>query len=391
MKRLFPLLFVSMVSLAACGGGGASEPPITSVDPATSKLEFAVGVATIAYNGGASVALGLNTVETLRQADGLSGVLYNVPKITGPANFSIGISTETGNAVLSAGSDAGTNHISWSTLNQTQWAGQPRGLKGATTGVFGYGLCACNSDAGPTNGVPSLYQAFNLPVYGGSELNFYGGPPAFPREDQSVIALGFEGYSLGFTDFAVAPAVGSYRLNVGVPPAFTGPGNPTPSPNPDATPTPPPGMITSTAVLSSLHALPPFATPQFVADSHGGGTATVRVPAGATEAMVVVRAVGGSGTGSCTASHIADQFYTLVAHGAGTKKLNLPDELGVAPSGTATPSICPNQSYFVYAAGFNYPAYESAYPMNLSEAPPISGGNGQADVTTSDALQGTYP
>ena len=137
-SRFLPLV-------AACGDGGASEPPVTSVDPARrSKLQFAVGIATIAYNGGQSVAYGLNTVETLRQSDGLSAALYNVPKIIGPTNFDDLISTETGNTVLSAGSDFGTNHITWATLNQPLWTGPPRGLKAATTGVFGYGLCPCN-------------------------------------------------------------------------------------------------------------------------------------------------------------------------------------------------------------------------------------------------------
>jgi hypothetical protein len=391
MNRLALIALAALPLLTACGGGGASEPPVTSVDPATSKLQFAVGIATIAYDGGASTAIGLNTVATLRQSDGLSGVLYNVPTITGPSNFSVGISTETGNPVLSAGSDAGTNHISWSTLNQTQWAGQPRGLKGATTGVFGYGFCPCNSDAGAANGTPSLYQAFNLPVYGGSELLFYGGPPAFPPAGESVTALGFVGYSLGFTDFAVTPVLGSYRLNVAVPPSFTGPGNPTPSPQPGNSPTPPPGTITSTAVLASLHALPAFATPQFAADGKGGGIVKLRVPAGVKESIVIVRAIGGSGTGSCVLSHAADQYYTLLAHHAGPQTLTLPDTLGVASSGTPTASICPNQSFLVYAAGFNYPAFESAYPQNLLEKPAIAGSNGQADVTTSDALQGTYP
>jgi hypothetical protein len=391
MKRLALFAFALLPLAAACGGGGASEPPVTSVDPATSRLQFAIGIATISYNGGTSTAVGLNTVETLRQADGLSGALYDVPKITGPSNFAVSISTETGNAVLGAGSDTGTNHISWATLNQTLWAGQPRGLKAATTGVFGYGFCPCNSDAGPSNGTPSLYQAFNLPVYGSSELLYYGGPPAFPRVDESVTALGFVGYSLGFTDFAVAPALGSYRLNVGVPPAFTGPGNPTPSPQPDATPTPPPGMISSTTVLASLHALPPFPTPQFAPDGKGGGTIRVHVPAGVRETMAIVRAVGGSGSGSCVLSHESDQYYTLVAHHGGAQTLQLDDKLGESASGTATPSICPKQSFQVYAAGFNYPAYESAYPQSLTVTPQISGSNGQADVTTSDALQASYP
>src|ERR1700677_3128900 len=41
-----------IAALSACGTGGASEPPQTSYDPAaTSKVQFAVGVATLSYGG----------------------------------------------------------------------------------------------------------------------------------------------------------------------------------------------------------------------------------------------------------------------------------------------------------------------------------------------------
>ena len=42
------------------------------------------------------MAYGLNEVETLRQSDGLSGALYNVPMIIGPSKFDVLYSTETG-------------------------------------------------------------------------------------------------------------------------------------------------------------------------------------------------------------------------------------------------------------------------------------------------------
>jgi hypothetical protein len=35
--------------------------------------------------------------------------------------------------------------------------------------------------------------------------------------------------------------------------------------------------------------------------------------------------------------------------------------------------------------------YESSYPKNLAQLPVIRGSNGQADVTTSDVLSGSYP
>lgn len=384
---------MALPAIAACGNGGASEPPVTSLDPAaTSKLQFAVGVATIAYKGGASVAYGLNTVLTLRQSNGLSGTLYNVPQILGPTNFNVLTSTETGSDVQSAGSDFGTNHVTWSTLNQQQWTGGTRGLKPSSTGAFGYGFCPCNSDSGPVNGTSPVYQAFNLPIYGSNNEVFYGGPPAFPAADPAVVALGWEGYSLGFTDFAVQPVVGVYHLYAAVPPAYTTPQNPTPSPNPGGSPTPPPGVLAASAQLSDLTPLPPFPTPAFRPDGKGGGTVTVRVPSGATEALVVVKALRDSGTGDCLIAHTLDAYYTLVAERAGPARLALPDDIGPqTSSGQPSASICPGGSYQIYAAGTDYPAYEAAYPKNLTQLPRIRGANGRADVTTSDVLNGSYP
>jgi hypothetical protein len=381
--------------LTACGNGASSEPPQTSVDPAaSSKLQFSVGVATISFNGGQSVAYGLNTVLTLRQSNGLSGTLYNIPQILGPSNFNVLTSTVTGNEVQSAGADLGTNHITWGTLNQTLWTGPPQGQKAATTGAFGYGFCPCNSDAGPQNGTQPLYQAFNLPVYGtgSNSEHFYGGPPSFPSFDPSLEALGFVGYSLGFTDFAVTPVIGTYRLYAAVPPAYTTPQNPVPTPGPDGTPTPGPGVLAAAAQITHVTPLPAFKTPSFSADGAGGGTVKVTVPTGATEAVVILRAVANSGTGVCLQAHTFDAYYTLVAKHAGTHTLTLPDTIGPkTQSNQPSATICPNGSYQVYAAGANYPLYEASYPTNLSQLPVIRGNDGQADISTSDMLQGTYP
>ncbi|MGA8574975.1 MAG: hypothetical protein WB609_04710 [Candidatus Cybelea sp.] len=386
---------IAALAIVGCGGGGASEPTVTSSDPAaTSKLQFAVGVATMSFNKGTSVAYGLNVVETLRQHDGLSGTLYNVPMIIGPSSFYVRTSTETGNDVQSAGSDFGTNHITWGTLNQSQWVPPAAGgLKRSTTGAFGYGLCACNSDSGPGNGTTPLFVAYNLPVYGNNEEFWYGGPPAYPAAGPQLIALGWFGYSLGFTDFAVTPVIGKYNLYAAVPPAYDTPQNPTPSPGPDGTPTPPPGILASGAQITNLTPLPQFPTPQFKPDRKGGGTVVVNVPAGASEALVVVRALGGSGSTSCVqSSHQNDAFYTVVAHHSGPQQLALPDEIGpLTQSGQKSVTICPQQTYQIYAAGVDYPAYEASYPNNLSQLPLIKGPNGQADVTTSDLLTAAYP
>lgn len=378
-----------VVLLAGCGNGGASEPLQTSVDPAaTSKLQFAVGVATVP--GGTNGVLGLNVVETLRQANGLSGTLYNVPMIIGPSGFDV---VPPGSLTQYAGNDYGTNHITWGTLNQPHWISYVRGngQKQATTGAFGYGLCACNSDAGPVNGTSPLYQAYELPIYSSATLPWYGGSPAFPQAGPQLVALGWYGYSLGFTTFAVQPAIGTYHLYAAVPPAFNTPANPTPSPNPNGTPTPPPGVLAAGAQLTSLNALPLFATPSFTPDHKGGGRISVTVPAGASEAMVEVFALRG-GNGICAESHATDSYYTIVTHRAGAQILALADNLGpLTQSGQKTPTICHGQTYYAYAAATNYPAYESSYPQNLSQLPVIKGPNGQADVSTSASIQGTYP
>jgi hypothetical protein len=400
MTRSFATLFAfgtaaafGVALLGGCGNGGASEPLQTSVDPAVNaKLQFAVGTATIAFNGGKSVAYGLNEVETLRQPNGLSGTLYNVPMIVGPTTFFVETSTETGQQVQSAGNDLGSNHLTWGTLNQSQWTGPLRGIKKSSTGAFGYGLCTCNSDSGPINGTSPLYQAYNLPIYGDNEQLWYGGPPAFPSAGPTLIALGWEGYSLGFTDFAVQPVIGNYHLYAAVPPAYDTPQNPTPSPNPNGSPTPAPGILTANSQLTALKPLPVFSTPSFTPDRKGGGTISLTVPVGVREAMVVIRARGGTGSGVCVQSHEADAFYTVVAHNAGPQRVRLADDLGpLTESGQKTPTICPRQGYQVYAAGTDYPAYEASYPSNLAQLPPITAPDGQADVTTSDSLSETYP
>jgi hypothetical protein len=388
---LFAVATASVAALYGCGNGGASEPPQTSYDPAaTSKLQFAVGVATIGYNHGQSSAVGLNIVETLRQANGLSGTLYNVPMIIGPTKFDVYISTETGTEVQYAGSDLGTNHITWGTLNQQHWTGPPREQKVPSSGAFGYGLCPCNSDGGPINGTSPLYQAYNMPIYGNDEQLWYGGPPAFPQSGPTLVALGWEGYSLGFTDFAVQPKIGTYRFYAAVPPSYDTPQNPTPSPNPNGTPTPPPGILVGAAQITKLKGMPLFQTPTFVPDNSGGGTIGLKLPTGATEAVTVVEAVGHSGEGICVQSHAQNSFTTVVAYKSGP--VILPDMDGpLTQSGKPTPTICPGETYEIYAAGADYPLYEASYPKNLQQLPLIKGPKGQSDVSTSDSLVAAYP
>ena len=171
-------------------------------------------------------------------------------------------------------------------INPTGSVPHRGGPKQATSGAFGYGLCACNSDSGTAQWHHAALRIVQLADLR-RRLRSTGMAVRRPsqQEGPSVIALGWNGYSLGFTDFAVAPVIGTYHLYAAVPPAYDTPQNPTPSPNPDQSPTAPPGILVAGAQLTSLKALPQFATPTFTPDRKGGGSIGVTVPAGATEAM----------------------------------------------------------------------------------------------------------
>jgi len=384
--------------LAACSQAATGLPVQQSVDPvASNTLQVAVGVATISNQGQSKP--GLNVVETLRQSNGLSGTLYNIPAITGPAGFAIASQTISSSIspplTALARADFNTNRITQQTFDTQNATGYNQALPFATTGAFGYGFCPCNSNSAPVTGQPQLFHAYFQPLdavlpYGDfktgqflANLQYYGGPPAFPSPSPDQTTAGFVGYSTGFTDFAVAPVTGTYRLDVAVPPNFYGPNStPTPQPSPSQSPVP---TLSANAKLTSTAGLPPFPTPQFASDARGGGTIVLNVPAGVTETLAFIQE-GIAGSPVCSGAILQPVFYTFFVKGAGVHAVTVPDSIG--PNGE--PTICSQAPYFVYAAGFDYPAYEAAYPQSASQTPQIAGANGQADVTTSDAFAGTY-
>jgi len=400
MKRMkqIALAAFAVLAVAACTQTATNLPVTQQVDPvASNSLQFAVGVATISWNG--TTASGLNVVETLRQANGLSGTLYNSPVITGPSGFAVLTQTITSPITLPitslARGDYNTNRISGQSFDTSVATHYNQALPYATTGAFGYGFCPCNSNAAPIAGQPQLYHAYYLPLYTVLQygnpaglflpnLQYYGGPPAFPGATPQLAQAGFNGYSLGFTDFAVPPVTGDYRLDVAIPPDFFGPNStPTPQPSPSESPVP---TLSATAHLKSLTALPLFPTPQFQSDSFGGGTIVLNVPPGVTESLAFIQE-GQNNTPYCNGALTQPAFYSFFVKGTGIKTITVPDSIG--PGGL--PTICTAAPYFVYAAGFDYPAFEAAYPQSTSQNPVITNGiNDQADVTTSDAFAGTY-
>ncbi len=384
MKRM-TLAFCAL--LAACSGsgsgGGSLAPAVGSTDVVkTSRLQFAVGTATY-YDSTGTSQIGLNMVETLRQPNGLSATLFNVPVVTGPPTFVV---------PATFGTDGGTNRMT----QQGVFA------SGQGTGAFGYGFCACNSlsidantssggatPAPTTVGAPALFVPLGNPI--GTSTSFYGGAPAFPTTLTPAYDAAFTGYSLGFNFLPATPVRGSYTLAIGIPPTFgTAVGASTPT-------------IGATANLSNAAGLAAYPTPVFVPDDLGGGTFSITPPAGVTETMIEVNV-----TSTClgytvpsTAPVLPGQSpppagsnvsYTLLAHGSAPARIPLPDTIGPAVDGVATPTMCSQRASYTYSAlGFDYPAFEASYPANRTQAPTIVGTNGQADVTVSQAASGTYP
>lgn len=341
-----------LAGLSACTSGqSAVVPPSTSVNvAAVSKLQFAVGTANIAGTPG------LNTVVTFRAGTGLSATLVNTPKITGPSGFVVPADPNT-----TGNTDSGTNVIS----------GSPQVATGATSaittfglggGAFAYGFAPINSDVTGN----ATFGSYALPFYVASSaanppLTYVLGPGnSFVPNFRDGTLLGFPGYASGFTDFAATAVAGAYALSVTVPTS-------------SGTPIPP---FTATATLTSTAVLPTFATPTFTSDGAGGGSVTLTVPTGCTEALVYVVDAGTS--------------YTLVTTAPGTQTLTVPDKIGTITAGVAGATLTAGDTISVYAVGFDYPAIEAApIGKNPPQTPKITGANGQADITTSAAGTGT--
>jgi hypothetical protein len=394
--------------LAACtNGNGAVEPPVTSVNvgsPSYSHLQLAVGTANIAGQ------LGLNTVVTLRQPDGLSAVGYSAPSLTWDGAF-----TNTGGA--SAGVDAGLKQITGILPSSSGGSATAStfGSGGNSWGAFGYGFSPANSSAGGGSGsiqygcLPFFASSLVGNIAGGSPtcsgggVQFAGGPPAYPQV-RSAALLGQIGAFLGFTPFAgIVPAAnpatpGTTTFTLGI-----------------SIPTVPVTTLTPvTAKMTSFAGLPAMVTPTFAPDGTGGGTISYTIPAGVTEALVILYNWGPSGTGggNCNYDSLSGTPFVYSVEipnpsGAATVgTVALSDNLGPSPAsgtgslptGDSTHTFCtaadnaasPNagasaDTYQVIGIGFDYPAFEAAYPQSNGNATPvITGANGQADLTMSD-------
>lgn len=384
MKSIHRTLAIALAAstLAACGGGGGTNgdkviPPTTTSNLSSLKAGFAVGTANI----GADATVGLNFVATLRQTNGLSGVLADTPTITGPFT----VPANTAGAYGATNVDAGKGQISGSP--QVSVGGTPVNTTlGTFTGVFSYGLAPLNSDnsgntayypgnpnASPGNGFAysSAYDPngnlpfWPLPLNSANGTVLLGGPPAYPFFNDGTYPPAFAGYSPGFFTFEAPPVSGNYTLSIAVTPSNAAP-----------------QTFTANSTLNAAKVLG-LPTVAFASDGAGGGTGTLTVSdANVTESLVFVQ------------DTTSGLFFTIgPLKGTGSFPLTLPDKLGVCSgtncqtSSSAKPSMAAGDTFTYTAVSFDYPAFEWSPPGNTSQNP-IPAGT-QADLSESAPQNGT--
>lgn len=362
---------------AACTSQQVGQETVNSVNPLnTATLEFVVGtsyadpafVNPTACEGDPFTNVpnpSFNFVGTFRGPSGHSAVLTDSISILGPQSFTV-------NAPPPKYDGGLPNQLLKSISSDT---------------LLGDGLGA---------GLNANYEA-------NSNGGFAGGPPAWPIVTGGLYPQNFTGYpeSLGSQPAVggcpVTPAAGTWTLQVSVPIGENAGINYQ--------------TVTATANMTTLTHLPVFPPPVFAPDGNGGGTVTLDVPAGVTEAFVNFvatnqicyppPAVQGTLSNGATTSW----YYTLMTRKTGPQTLVLPDNLGPPDPKTGNPlhtfcTTADNQTPLnpgsdtvpysgasvTYAAiGVDYPAFEQSYPQSTVPNPQLAGTNGQADNTQSGA------
>jgi hypothetical protein len=401
--------------LSACTSGqSAIQPPSTAVNVQnTTSLQFRVGTARHA-NG----SVYLNTVATYRQANGLSGTLYNTPTITGPAGFVVPAAQTTSTSVgAQPGTDAGTNHISATPPTQPGTAAVAT-IFNQTGGIFSYGFAPANSTTGgganyPTNslaaaannalyidntsaiivgagkgntvatitggGIGGYAAVYNQPllITTASRLPFMLGPPAVPDFHSPNFPAGFKGYDSGFIMFGVAPVAGVYALHMTVPAATIGTLA---------------AVFDVSATLTTITPLPVVTQPAIV---HGATTAAVCPnPAGSG---APVPGGGASFTVLPAAAGVTNQVLYVVDVSALTGvpthySFNVPAAGGsfalaatVGFNGAET--FCVGDSVYAWVVGADYDVVAGAAPNNASQNPTLPA---QADISVSTINEIAY-
>ena len=391
------------LGLTACSGSGTNPAKVTTQNLGSNVLQLSVGTANIYGDLGTAGYVGLNVVSTYRQsktqlAPGDSAVAVSTPSISGPFTLLSQVCITSscggpGTAYSTIGQGPAPVEINTGSITATGQTSTTNTTFGTAGGATGLGIEPFNFNS--EGGTPYSYIPYVVPAYDpAGDTNFFspeGYPPAFP----STATGPNPAYSEGLDVFAQVPPVkGTYTLADSVPIANA------------------PSFNTSTtATLKTSHLLPAFvqSAPSLDTTNDGGATFPVTLPTGVTEAYVQITDIGpntngpsGSPLVSCNGSSPeAPVSYTLFVNRSTAQPVALAPTLG--PGGT--PSICnadlnsaanstptapvsaPSDVITVTLVGFDYPAYESAYPnSNGNPAPAIAGVTGQSDITISSLI-----
>ena len=344
MKRFYSIAIgvalVAAMLFTGCTTAATNVAPPITFTPTNGVLELSVG--TVNFAGGAT---GLNVLETFRSPNGLTAIPINTATVAGPGGFA--------GPAGSADPGHGAALVTLGAANNSFSEGANGGI--ITDSADGFGIGPPGS-SGPfpnsyplqpqfLDGVAGAGAAYTANCTGAPpplcQQRDYGMPPAYPTTG-GIRASG-AGYPEGFYLLALtaAPPTGTYTLTV----SFSQNG---------ATST-----NTKTASLGSNVPLAVIAAPGYVSNGAGGGTVSVVLPVGVTEALVNIFDITASGRHSTAA--------TVLFRSSGSAPV---------PSGT----FGTGDSLSLQAIGFDYDDFGLGPPGNMSQTPTFPA---QADVTVS--------
>jgi hypothetical protein len=350
---------LACAALAACTTGQAdTTPPITPGGPSNNGAVLQMAVGTVNFDGR---GVGLNLLETFRDANGYTAIPITSATLSGPPGFRGPKGSKdpgSGKAVVPIGSASDQFLVSS--------AGTTTTLAGADGFGIGPPSCSCPGiNFYPFQPQFPETQSFSFP---GGGQPFYGGPPAYPPTTLAASALSAlvsipSSWPQGFYLIGLSrrPPVGRYTLQVGY--AQNGASR----------------HVSANATLRSNRRLPQMPPPTLQSDGKGGLIVSVSFPRGVTQVLVDVidSNVPPSPNATCTTGL---GFATLRFTHGGTQRI--PDNLGNYGAGGA-PTFCKNDLLDVELIGFDYDDFSLGPPGNVQQRPALPA---RADITYEPAI-----
>jgi hypothetical protein len=346
------------LALAACStGASTSTPPVTTQTAAPDALRFAVGTANFAGAG-----VGINVLETFRNANGYTAVPINSATLAGPSGFA--------GPAGSADPGAGAATVPLGSAKNQFVIGSVPGLNNTNlASADGFGIGPPGTSAAGQNFYPAQPQFADVTaggaIFGGTAFPIYGGQPAYPAAPYVASVLSSQllipsGYPEGFYLLALnaAPPSGTYTLDVSyVQNGVT-------------------SNASATATLNNATVLQPFLV-SLASTGNGGASVTVGIPdPRITE--VIVNVLDSNVPPAQGATCLTGAPYaTLVFKSSGMQ--TIPGNLGQG----GAPTFCKGDTLAAYGFGFDYDEFGLGPPGNLSQTPALPA---QADVSITPAM-----